>query len=76
MDINVDKLDNVTQRKYREFADEVERLLTVYQETDNKRFQMIKEKIEQTNGNWDKHITLNTGDIKEQVDISQLLAYE
>ena len=76
MEINIDNLDTVTQRKYREFANEVKQLLTIYQETDSNRFQMIKEKIEQTNGNWDKHITLNTGDIKEQVDISQLLAFE
>lgn len=76
MDINLDKLDSVTQTKYREFKEKVEELLATYQQTDTDRFDLVKKKIEQTNGNWDTSINLISGDSKESVEISQLLAYE
>lgn len=76
MDINLDELDSVTQTKYREFKEKVEELLEIYQQTDTDRFDLVKKKIEQTNGNWDTSINLISGDSRESVDISQLLAYE
>lgn len=76
MDINLDKLDSVTQTKYKEFKEKVEELLATYQETDTERFDLVKKKLEQTNGNWDTTIDLVSGNSRESVDISQLLAYE
>ena len=37
---------------------------------------MVKDKIEQTKGNWDTTIDLVSGSSRDSVDISQLLAYE
>lgn len=76
MDINLDKLDSVTQTKYKEFKEKVQELLATYQETDTERFDLVKKKLEQTNGNWDTTINLLSGNSRENVDISQLLAYE
>lgn len=76
MNINLDKLDDITQTKYKEFKEKVEKLLATYQETDTKRFDLVKRKLEQTNGNWDTAIDLVSGNAIESVDISQLLAYE
>ena len=76
MDINLDKLDSVTQTRYKEFKEKVKELLATYQQTDQERFDLVKEKIEQTNGNWDTTIKLTSGNSMESVDISQLLAYE
>lgn len=76
MDINLDNLDSVTQTKYREFKEKVEELLAIYQEIDTHRFDLVREKIAQTKGNWDTSINLISGDSIGGVDISQLLAYE
>ena len=76
MDINLDKLDSVTQTKYKEFKEKVEELLKTYLETDTERFNLVKKKLEQTNDNWDTTIDLISGNSRESVDISQLLAYE
>lgn len=76
MDINLDKVDSVTQTKYKEFKEKVEELLKTYLETDTERFNLVKKKLEQTNDNWDTTIDLISGNSRESVDISQLLAYE
>ncbi len=76
MKINLDKLDSTTQNKYKEFEKEVEELLAIYQEVDAERFNLVKKKIEQTNGNWDTTIDLVSKNSIKRVDISQLLAYE
>lgn len=76
MNINLDNLDSVTQIKYKEFQDKVQELITKYQQMDSERFELVKRKIEQTNGNWDTSINLISGDSMKSVDISQLLAYE
>lgn len=76
MEIYLDKLDSITQTKYQEFKEKVEELLTFYQETDPERYNLVKDKIEQTKGNWDTTIDLVSGSYRDSVDISQLLAYE
>lgn len=76
MDINLDKVDSVTQTKYKEFKEKVEELLKTYLKTDTERFNLVKKKLEQTNDNWDTTIDLISGNSRESVDISQLLAYE
>lgn len=76
MDINLDNLDSITQVKYEEFKKTVQYLLLSYQKSDPERFELVKKKIEQTNGNWDTSINLISGNSMESVDISQLLAYE
>lgn len=48
MEINLDKLDEVTQSRYKEFKEKVQELLMNYQQKDNKRFNLVKTKIEQT----------------------------
>lgn len=76
MEIYLDKLDGITQTKYQEFKEKVEELLAFYQETDTERYNLVKDKIEQTKGNWDTTIDLISGNSRESVHISQLLAYE
>ncbi len=76
MEIYLDKLDSITQTKYQEFKEKVEELLTFYQGTDPERYNLVKDKIEQTKGNWDTTIDLVSGSSRDSVDISQLLAYE
>ena len=76
MEIYLDKLDSITQTKYQEFKEKVEELLAFYQETDSERYNLVKDKIEQTKGNWDTTIDLVNGSSRDSVDISQLLAYE
>ena len=76
MDINLDTLDSITQNKYKEFKDTVQELLIFYQKSDSDRFELVKKKLEQTNGNWDTLINLISGSSSENIDISQLLAYE
>ena len=76
MEINLDKLDEVTQSRYKEFKEKVQELLMNYQQKDNKRFNLVKTKIEQTNGDWDTAINLVSDNSKESIGISQLLAYE
>lgn len=76
MEIYLDKLDSITQTKYQEFKEKVEELLAFYQETDPERYNLVKDKIEQTKGNWDTTIDLVNGSSRNSVDISQLLAYE
>ena len=76
MDINLDNLDSITQDKYKEFKKIVQDLLISYKKSDPERFELVKKKIEQTNGNWDTSINLISGNSMESVDISQLLAYE
>ena len=41
MEIYLDKLDSITQTKYKEFKEKVQELLTTYQETDSERFKEI-----------------------------------
>ncbi len=76
MEIYLDKLDSITQTKYQEFKEKVKELLAFYQETDSERYNLVKDKIEQTKGNWDTTIDLVSGSSRDSVDISQLLAYE
>ena len=76
MEIYLDKLDSITQTKYKEFKEKVEELLAFYQETDPERYNLVKDKIEQTKDNWDTTIDLVNGSSRDSVDISQLLAYE
>lgn len=76
MEIYLDKLDSITQTKYQEFKEKVEELLAFYQETDPERYNLVKDKIEQTKGNWDTTIDLVNCSSRDSVDISQLLAYE
>ena len=76
MEIYLYKLDSITQTKYQEFKEKVEELLAFYQETDPERYNLVKDKIEQTKGNWDTTIDLVNGSSRDSVDISQLLAYE
>lgn len=76
MEIYLDKLDSITQTKYQEFKEKVEELLAFYQETDPERYNLVKDKIEQTKGNWDTTIDLVNGSSRDSIDISQLLAYE
>ena len=76
MEIYLDKLDGITQTKYQEFKEKVEELLSFYQETDTERYNLVKDKIEQTKGNWDTTIDLIRENSRESVHISQLLAYE
>ena len=76
MKIYLDNLDSITKTKYKEFQDKVEKLLAEYQTTDSDRFKKVKNKIEQTSGNWDTYIELISGDTIQHIDISQLLAYE
>lgn len=76
MEIYLDELDSITQTKYQEFKEKVEELLAFYQETDTERYNLVKDKIEQTKGNWDTTIDLVNGSSRDSVDISQLLAYE
>ena len=58
MEIYLDKLDSITQTKYQEFKEKVEELLTFYQKTDPERYNLVKDKIEQTKCNWDTTIDL------------------
>lgn len=76
MEIYLDKLGSITQTKYQEFKEKVEELLAFYQETNPERYNLVKDKIEQTKGNWDTTIDLVSGSYRDSVDISQLLAYE
>lgn len=76
MDIILDNLDNITQNKYKEFQKQVQELLNTYKQTDSSRFDLVKRKIEQANGNWDTSINLISGNSIEHVNISELLAYE
>lgn len=76
MEIYLDEVDSITQTKYQEFKEKVQELLATYHETDTERFELVKKKIEQTNGNWDTTIDLVSENSRESVDISQLLAYE
>ena len=76
MKIYLDELDSITQTKYQEFKEKVQELLATYHEIDTERFELVKKKIEQTNGNWDTTIDLVSENSRESVDISQLLAYE
>lgn len=76
MDINLDKLDSVTKTKYQKFREEVQNLLASYKQNNVERFELVKKKIEQTNGDWGTQINLVSGDFIVSVDISQLLAYE
>ena len=76
MKIYLDELDSITQTKYQEFKEKVQELLATYHETDTERFELVKKKIEQTNGNWDTTIDLVSENSRESIDISQLLAYE
>lgn len=76
MDIQLDELNEVTQGKYLEFKDKVEELLKKYQQMYSERYELIGQKIEHTNGNWDTSINLVSNDAIEAVDISQLLAFE
>lgn len=76
MEIYLDELDSITQTKYQEFKEKVQELLATYHETDTERFELVKKKIEQTNGNWDTTIDLVSENSRESIDISQLLAYE
>ena len=76
MEIYLDNLDSITQTKYQEFKEKVEELLAIYQETDSQRYNWVKEKIEQTNGNWDTTIDLISENSRQSINISQLLAYE
>ena len=76
MIVNLDNLDNTTQEKYREFKTQVEGLLVNYQSNDRQRFELVKRKIEQTNGLWEHGISLESKGKKENVDITYLLAYE
>lgn len=76
MKIYLDNLDSITKTKYKEFQDKVEKLLAEYQTTDSDRFKKVKNKIEQTSGNWDTYIELISGNTIQHIDISQLLAYE
>lgn len=76
MEIYLDKLDSITQTKYQEFKEKVQELLITYHETDTERFDLIKDKIEQINGNWDTTIDLVRENLRQTIEISQLLAYE
>lgn len=76
MEIYLDKLDSITQTKYQEFKEKVEELLAFYQETDPERYNLVNEKLEQTEGNWDTTIDLISGSSRDSVDISLLLSYE
>lgn len=76
MDIYVDSLDKSVQDKYQEFKEEVKSLLKKYETTDKARFDLVKKKIEETNGNWDTSINIISGNSREEINISQLLAYE
>jgi len=76
MDINLENLDGITQTKYQEFKEKVQELLATYQEKEKERFNLVKERIEQTNGDWDTTINFISGNTRESVDISQLLAFE
>ena len=76
MKIILDNLDSITQVKYIEFKEKVQKLLDTYKETDPVRFDLIQEKIKQTNGDWDTSIELISEETLESINISQLLAYE
>lgn len=76
MDIYLDKLDIITQNKYQEFKEKVEELLAFYQKTNSEKYNLVKEKIEQTKGKWDTTIDLVIGSSRHSVNISQLLIYE
>lgn len=76
MEIYLDKLDNVTQIKYQEFNEKVKELLELYKKKDIEKYNLVKEKIEQTKGNWDTTINLVNKNFVDIVDISKLLAYE
>lgn len=76
MDIYLDKLDIITQNKYQEFKEKVEELLAFYQKTNSEKYNLVKEKIEQTKGKWDTTIDLIIGSSRHSVNISQLLIYE
>lgn len=76
MDIQLDELDEITQGKYLEFKEKVEELLKKYQQMYSEKYELIKQKVEHTNGNWDTSINLVSNDAIEAVDISQLLAFE
>ena len=76
MEIYLDRLDAITQERYREFQERVQELLATYQESDRERFDSISQRIKQTERDWDTTITLISGDTREDIDITQLLAYE
>ncbi len=76
MEIYLNKLDNITQNKYEEFKENVEKLLENYQKEDSERYNLVKEKIEQTKGEWDTTIDLVSENSRQSINISQLLAYE
>lgn len=76
MDIYLDQADNITQAKYEDFAKQVQTLLAQYEKKDQRRFELVKKNIEQTNGQWDTSINLIRGDSVQEVNITQLLAYE
>lgn len=76
MKIYLDKLDSISQTKYKEFGDKVQELLAKYNEMDLERFELVKSKLEKTNGNWETSIDLISGNSIQSLNISQLLAYE
>ena len=76
MDINVDKLNEITQKKYKELEITVKSLLKQYEENDKERFDLIKNKIAEKGEDWDANLTLISGDSSTELNIQQLLAYE
>ena len=51
-------------------------MLAFYQKTNSEKYNLVKEKIEQTKGKWDTTIDLVIGSSRHSVNISQLLIYE
>lgn len=76
MKINLDRLDSITQAKYKDFEENVERFLSEYEESDSDRYNLVKDRLANTNGNWDTQIELISNNTSKMVNISQLLVYE
>ena len=76
MKINLDRLDSITQAKYKDFEEKVERFLSEYEESDSDRYNLVKDRLANTNGNWDTQIELISNNTSKMVNISQLLVYE
>lgn len=76
MIIDINAVNGDTRKQYELLQKQVEDLIQKYQQEDGERFSSIMQKIEQTNGDWDKCITLIDGDKTTDIPILQVIAYE
>ena len=75
LQINLDDLDNTTQEEYEKFQAKVNNLLNKYKSEYPEKFQIIEDRIKNAH-EWDGNIELISGNSRQIVNTSQLLAFE